>query len=78
MNLPVLELKNNDNIKESSSCRHSSLYLGPYSDNIGFGINDINNYKYFCGQKYLQFTNGSVLEVRSILLQLSRADKPFA
>ena len=50
MNLPVPELKNDDNIKESSSCPHSSLSLGPYSDNIGFGINDISNYKSFCGQ----------------------------
>ena len=57
MNLLVPELKNDDNIKESSSCPHSSLSLGPYSDNIGFVINDIN-YKFFCGQKYFQFTNG--------------------
>ena len=63
MNLPVPELKNDDNIKESSSCPHSSLSLGPYSDNIGFGINDINNYKSFCGQKYFQFTNGSIFEI---------------
>ena len=60
VNLPVPELKNDDNIKESSSCPHSSLSLGPYSDNIGFGINDISNYKSFCGQKYFQFTNGSI------------------
>ena len=66
MNLPVPELKNDDNIKESSSCPHSSLSLGPYSDNIGFGINDINNYKSFCGRKNFQFTNGSILEIRSI------------
>ena len=63
MNLLVPELKNDDNIKESSSCPHSSLSLGPYSDNIGFVINDINNYKLFCGQKYFQFTNGSILEI---------------
>ena len=68
VNLPVPELKNDDNIKESSSCPHSSLSLGPYSDNIGFGINDISNYKSFCGQKYFQFTNGSILEIRSISL----------
>ena len=68
VNLPVSELKNDDNIKESSSCPHSSLSLGPYSDNIGFGINDISNYKSFCGQKYFQFTNGSILEIRSISL----------
>ena len=61
VNLPVPELKNDDNIKESS-CPHSSLSLGPYSD-IGFGINDINNYKSFCGHKYFQFTNGSILEI---------------
>ena len=68
MNLPVPELKNDDNIKESSSCPHSSLSLGPYSDNIGFGINGISNYKSFCGQQYSQFTNGSILEIRSISL----------
>ena len=68
VNLPVPELKNDDNIKESTSCPHSSLSLGPYSDNIGFGINDISNYKSFCGQKYFQFTNGSILEIRSISL----------
>ena len=62
MNLPVLELKNDDNIKESS-CPHSSLSLGPYSDDIEFNINDINNYKSFCGQKYFQFTNGSIFEI---------------
>ena len=67
MNLPVSELKNDNNIKESSNCPHSSLSLGPYSD-IGFGINDISNYKSFCGQKYFQFTNGSILEIRSISL----------
>ena len=50
VNLPVPELKNDDNIKESSSCPHSSLSLGPYSDNIGFGINDISNYKSFYGR----------------------------
>ena len=77
MNLPVSELKNDNNIKESSNCPHSFLSLGPYSD-IGYGINDISNYKSFCGQKYFQFTNGSILEIRLILLQLSRADKPFA
>ena len=58
MNLLVPELKNDDNIKESSSCPHSSLSLGPYSDNISFVINDINNYEFFCGLKYFQFTNG--------------------
>ena len=63
VNLPVPELKNDDNIKESSSCPHSSLSLGPYSDNIRFGINGISNYKSFCGQKYFQFTNGSILEI---------------
>ena len=63
VNLPVQELKNDDNIKESSSCPHSSHSLGPHSDNIGFGINNINNYKSFCGQKYFQFTNGSILEI---------------
>ena len=69
MNLPVPELQNDDNIKEGSSCPHSSFFLGPNSYNIGFGINDINNYKSFCGQKYFQFINGSVLEIRSILPQ---------
>ena len=59
MNLPVSELKNDNNIKESSNCPHSSLSLGPYSD-IGYGINDISNYKSFCGQKYFRFTNGSI------------------
>ena len=44
MNLSVLELKNDDNIKESS-CPHSSLSLGPYSDDIDFDINFINSYK---------------------------------
>ena len=63
VNLPVPELKNDDNIKESSSCPHSSLSLDPYSDNISFAINDISNYKSFCGQKYFQFTNGSILEI---------------
>ena len=48
VNLPVPELKSDDNIKESTSCPHSSLSLGPYSDNIGFGINGISNYKSFC------------------------------
>ena len=57
VNLPVPELKNDD----SSSCPRSSLSLGLYADNIGFGI-----YKSFCGQKYFQFTNGSILEIRSI------------
>ena len=61
VNLPVPELKNDDCIKDSSSCPRSSLSLGLYADNIGFGI-----YKSFCGQKYFQFTNGSVLEIRSI------------
>ena len=49
VNLPVSELKNDDNIKQSSSCPHSSISLVPYSDNIGFDINDINSYKSFCG-----------------------------
>ena len=39
MNLPVPELKNDDNIKESS-CPHSSLSLSPYSDDIVSNIND--------------------------------------
>ena len=68
MNLPVPELKNDGNIKESSSCPHSSFSVGPYSDNIGFGINDISNYKSICWHKYFQCTNGSILEIRSILL----------
>ena len=59
MNLPVSELKNDNNINEGSSCPHSSLFLGLYSD-IGIGINDISNYESFCGQKYFQFTNGSI------------------
>ena len=62
MNLPVPELKNDGNIKESS-CLHSSLSLGPYSDDIDFNISDTNNYKSFCGQKYFQFTNGSMFEI---------------
>ena len=37
MNLPVPELTNDDNIKESS-CPHSSLSLGPYSDDIDFNM----------------------------------------
>ena len=57
MNLSVSERKNDNNIKESSSCPHLSLSLGPYSD-IDFGINDTSNYKTFCGQKYFQFRNG--------------------
>ena len=40
MNLPVPELGNDDNIKESS-CPHSSLSLGPYSDDIDFIYLDI-------------------------------------
>ena len=68
VNLPVPELKNDGYIKESSSCPHSLLSLGPYSVNIGFGINGISNYKSFCGQKYFQFTNGSILEIRSLSL----------
>ena len=59
MNLPVPELTNDDTIKERSY-PHSSVSLGPYSDNIDFDINDINNYKSFCGQKYFEFANGSV------------------
>ena len=31
------------NIKKSN-CPHSSASLGPYSDDIDFDINDINNY----------------------------------
>ena len=68
VNLPVPELKNDGYIKESSSCPHSLLSLGPYSVNIGFGINGISNYKSFCGQKYFQFTNGSILEIRLLSL----------
>ena len=44
MNLPVPELKNDGNIKESS-WPHSSLSFGPSSDDIDFDINCINNYK---------------------------------
>ena len=62
MKLPVPELKNDDNIKEGR-CPHSFFSLGPYSDDIDFNINDINNYISFCGQKYFQFTNGSVFEI---------------
>ena len=40
MNLPVPELRNDDNIKESS-CPHSSLSVGPYSDDIDFIYLDI-------------------------------------
>ena len=62
MNLPVPELKNDGNVKESS-WPHLSVSLGPYSDDIDFDINDINNYKSFCGRTYFELTNGSIFEI---------------